>query len=159
MTAKQYVVWYDEVLAPTERIVRLVPSDKLGWKLTDNSFTLGQLIDHIGKAISFNAKILNGEEWPLKSIREILVSNRRHPESSVESAQQASDQAKEQLRNGVGRLGVERFQNGELDTPQLGRIPVWRFAAFVLEHHIHHLMELHIYLKVLGVKVHTGTLY
>lgn len=159
MTVQQYLGWYDEVLAPTERMIRLVPPDKLGWKLTENSFTLGQLIDHLGKALWFNAKVLGGEEWPLKSMREILVSNRRHSEATIEGAVEAFEKSRQRFRDVVERLGDETFQTGEINTPQRGRHHVWRFAAFVVEHHIHHLMELHICLKVLGVKVHTGTLY
>jgi hypothetical protein len=159
VTIQQYLGWYDDVLAPTERMLRLVPSDKLGWKLTETSFTLGQLIDHLGKALLFNSKVMGGEEWPLKSIREILVTNRRHPEATVDGAVETFEHSRRRFREVVERLDEEHFQHGEIDTPQLGRLPVWRFAAFVVEHHIHHVMELHISLKVLGVKVHTGTLY
>jgi hypothetical protein len=38
-------------------------------------------------------------------------------------------------------------------------LPIWRFAVFVAEHHLNHKMELHMYLRLLGVKVNTGTLY
>jgi len=159
MTVQQYLSWFDEVLAPTEHMFRLVPSDKLDWKLTDNSFTLGQLLSHIPRGLSFIATVINGDEWPLKSLREIFVANRRQPSSTVDEAVASLTSEVSAFKGVVGRLGEEKFQNGMLDTPQKGRVPYWRYCAFALEHHIHHLMELHISLKVLGVKVNTGTLY
>lgn len=159
MTTAQYLSWFDEVLAPTGPMFRLVPADKLIWRPTKGSFTLGQLIDHIPKSLEFNAKILRGDEWPLKSLREILVVNRRQGSSTVEEGLVMLASAKRTFRDAVGIVGDERFQHGEMDTPQRGKMPVWRFAAFVLEHHIHHLMELHISLKSLGLKVNTATLY
>ncbi len=159
MTRQQYLLWFEEVLAPTERMIRLVPPDKLGWRLTENSFSLGQLLDHLGRALSFNAKVLASEDLPLKSMREILVANRRHPEASVESAVDVFVAGRQRFRAVLESRDDTWFQTGEVETPQFGRRPVWRFALFTVEHHIHHLMELHLSLKILGAKVHTGTLY
>jgi hypothetical protein len=159
MTTAQYLSWFDEVLAPTEPMFRLVPGDKLTWKPTEHSFTVGQLIDHIPKSLAFNAKILRGDEWPLKSLREIRIINRRQGSSTVEEALVLFAAAKKTFKDAVGIVGDELFQHGEMDTPQRGKMPVWRFAAFALEHHIHHLMELHISLKSLGLNVDTLTLY
>jgi hypothetical protein len=156
---QQYQQWFDEVVRPTAPMMQLIPPDSLEWKLTERSFTLGQLIDHIPKSLWYNTKVLRGEELPLKSMREIFVANRRQPSATVEAAVDSFSRHAGDFRQAVGELGDDRFLNGELDTPQLGRIPYWRFSAFVLEHHIHHLMELHLNLKVLGVGVHTGLLY
>lgn len=160
MTIHEYFSWFDDVLQTTEGMYRLVPAEKLDWKPTENSFTLGQLIEHMPKAFWFNSKVIASEEWPLKSMREILVSNRRH------SIANGVDEALEHLRtwsagfkHAIQNLGEEKFQNADVTTPQWGTLPIWRFAVFVLEHHLNHKMELHMYLKVLGVKVNTGTLY
>ncbi len=159
MTLQQYIEWFDEVTDPTERLIGLVPPDRIGWKLTEDSFSLGQLIGHLGISLRFNGTVLAGEEPPLKSMRAILVANRRQSEASVETALEEFRIAKDRFRGIMNRGGEEWFQKGKVDTPQFGRRSVWRFAVFVLEHHIHHLMELHLCLKVLGVRVHTGTLY
>lgn len=159
MTIAQYLSWYDEVLAPTEPMIRLVPSEKLDWKLTGTSFTLGQLIAHIPGSLLFNGKVMGGEEWPMKSMREILVSNRHQQSATVEESVSLLHDAQGRFRNAVLAIGDERFQLGEIDTPQRGRMFIWHFALFVLRHHTYHLEELHLNLKVLGIKVHTGTLY
>jgi uncharacterized damage-inducible protein DinB len=159
MTLTEYLAWFDEVVGPTERMMRMVPPDRLDWKLTDKSFTLGQLLAHISRSLWFNAQVFKGGELPAKNIREILVGNRRQVSATVEEAvsQLASNSAL--FKETVAGLGEERFQRELIDSPQRGRVPAWRLAAFTLEHHIHHLMELHLCLKVLGIKVHTGTLY
>jgi len=159
MTKQEYLSWFDEVIAPTEPMFRLVPPDKLEWSTTPSSFSVGQLLNHIPRSLSYNTKVLRQEELPLKSLREIFVANRRTPSSTVEEACSLLHSAVDGFRSAVQSLDNNRFQTEQIATPQKGMIPRWRFCAFVLEHHIHHLMELHISLKLLGVTVNTGTLY
>jgi len=159
MTKAQYLLWFDDVVRPTEPTFRRVPADKLTWKLTASSFSVGQLLRHIPLALKFSAKVLCNEEVPLRSLREIFVANRNHSSATVEQAVDELHAARERFIAAVNTLSEEQFQSGLLDTPQLGRTHYWRYGAFVLEHHIHHLMELHLNLKVLGVPVDTKTLY
>lgn len=159
MTKSEYLSWFDEVVQPTEAIFRLVPSDKLGFQLTSRSFTIGQLLRHIPASFSYMAKVINREELPYKSVREILVANRRHPSATVDEAIHALKHATDVFKHAILQLSEEQFPNGIIDTPQKGRVPYWRFGAFALEHHIHHLMELHLCLRILSVDVNTKTLY
>jgi uncharacterized damage-inducible protein DinB len=159
MTKAQYLDWFDEVVKPTEEIFRRVPSDKLDWKLTERSFTLGQLLRHIPGALAFFAMVMNSEDLPYKSLREIMVANRNHESSTVEEAIARLNECIAKFRGAVENLSEQQFQNETLDTPQKGRVHYWRYCAFALEHHIHHLMEMHLNLKVLGVDVNTKSLY
>lgn len=159
MTLADYRTWFTEVLAPTAPMFRLVPPDRLQFQLTGSSFTLGQLLSHIPLGLSFQAATLRGEPLPVKSMREIFVANRRQPSAGVEEGLALLEQGAASWFGALEEGGEERWAGGIVETVQLGRVPVWRLALFVAEHHIHHLMELHISLKVLGVKVHTGTLY
>jgi len=159
MTLAQYQTWLTEVIAPTAPMFRLVPPESLGWQLTPASFTVGQILAHIPRSLSFNAVVLGGGEPPARSMREIFVANRRQPAAGVEEALGMLEEGVGAYRRAMEGIGEARFAGGMIDTPQLGSIPVWRFGLFVAEHHIHHLMELHLSLKALGVKVHTGTLY
>ncbi len=159
MTKAEYLAWFDDVLQPTESTFRLVPADKLGFQLTPRSFTVGQQLRHIPGSFAYMAKVINQEELPYKSVREILVANRRHPSATVDEAIEGLDQAREVFKNAILRLTEDQFQSGLIDTPQKGRVPYWRYGAFALEHHIHHLMELHLCLRILSVDVNTKTLY
>ena len=159
MKVAEYLSWFEDVVGPTERIFRSVPPEKIDWKLTETSFSMGQILSHIPRAISFMTKVLNHDELPLKSLREIMLSNRRQPSATVDEALADLSAATARFKAVVRGIPDEMFAVGMLDTPQLGKVQYWRYAAFVLEHHIHHLMELHLCLKALGVKVNTGTLY
>ncbi len=159
MTKDQYLSWFDEVVKPTEPMFRGVPSDKLDWKLTEKSFSIGQLLRHIPGSLAFFAMVMNNEELPYKSLREIMVANRAHESSSVEVALRRLTDAVEKFKGVVSSLAEEQFQTGTLDTPQMGRVAYWRYCTFALEHHIHHVMELHLNLKTLGVGVNTKSLY
>jgi len=59
----------------------------------------------------------------------------------------------------IGELSQDEFDHGEIDTPQMGRVPRWRAAMLAVEHHVNHKAELFMYLKFMGVKVNTGHLY
>lgn len=159
MTIQQYLTWFDEVVAPTEPMFRLIPPEKLDFKPNPSSFTIGQLISHIPLSLSFNTKVINGDPLPLKSLREIFVANRRQAAFTVEQAIECLRAALPSYHQAVERLGDNRFQGEFLDTPQKGRVQYWRICLFVAEHHIHHLMELHLDLKLIGVNVNTRTLY
>ena len=159
MTIDQYLSWFDEVIRPTEPMFRLVPDSKLDWRLTPTSFSLGQLISHMPRALWFNARVVDQAGIPLKSIREILIANRRQPSSSVDDAVTSLYGSVTDFREAVTRLGNDRFQSAMLETRQRGPTLAWRHCLFTVEHHIHHLMELHIGLKSLGVNVNTRTLY
>ena len=159
MTIAQYLTWFDEVVQPTEAIFKRVPADKLTWKLTERSFTLGQLLRHIPGSLGFFAMVMNKDVLPYNTLREILIANRNHESSTVEEAVPRFRELREQFKNAVEHLSEEQFQQEMLNTPQMGRVLYWRYCAFALEHHIHHLMELHLNLKVLGVAVNTRSLY
>lgn len=159
MTKAQYLSWLDEVVGPTEPVFHLVPEDKLDWKLTETSFTIGQLLKHMPVSLEFFAKVMNHEPLPVRTMREIMIANRYQPSATVEEAVMGMRWATSKFKEVVSALPEDTFQNGELDTPQKGRVPYWRYCAFAIEHHIHHLMELHLNLKVLGIRVNTKTLY
>ncbi len=159
MTKAQYLSWLDEVVGPTESVFHLVPEDKLDWKLTETSFTIGQLLKHMPVSLEFFAKVMNHEPLPVRTMREIMIANRYQPSATVDEAVMGMRWATSKFKEVVSALPEDTFQNDELDTPQKGRVPYWRYCAFAIEHHIHHLMELHLNLKVLGIRVNTKTLY
>lgn len=159
MTLQDYLSFFDDVVRPTEQLFRLIPPDKLDWKPTGNSFTLGQQIGHLAGALGVYAHgIVNGE-WGFKSMRERFVLNRHTPSMSVEEAIHLLNENHLEFRRVVGALSEEEFNKGEIDSPQLGRVPRWRLAMLAVEHHINHKAEVFMCLKQLGVPVNTGNLY
>jgi uncharacterized damage-inducible protein DinB len=159
MTLQNYLSYFDDVVRPTEQMFRLIPPDKLEWKPTDKSFTLGQQIAHLSGALGVYAHGIASGDWGFKSMRERFVQNRHTPTMPVEDAIRLLNENHAEFRRVVGALSEEEFSTGEVDTPQLGRTPRWRVAMLAIEHHINHKAELFMSLKFMGVAVNTRNLY
>ena len=71
------------------------------------------------------------------------------------SLQTTRDRIIEALEN----LTEDEFQTKEVDSPMLGRQKIWRLCMQMVEHQLNHKEQLFLYLKMLGTRVHTGTLY
>lgn len=159
MTLRDYLLYVDSLIKPTESLFRLVPHDKIDWKPTENSFTVGQLMSHIGGGLRVYGNGITNGKWGFHSMREIFVLNRSQDTLTVEEAVQKLQACHAEFNKLVGALSEDEFNTGEVDTPQLGRVPRWRIAMLCIEHHLNHKAELFMYLKLLGVNVNTGTLY
>jgi uncharacterized damage-inducible protein DinB len=159
MTLQNYLSYFDDVVRPTEQMFRLIPADRLEWKPTDNAFTLGQQIAHLSGALGVYAHGIAGGDWGFKSMRERFVQNRHTPTMQVEEAIHLLNENQAEFRRVVGALSEEDFSTGEVDSPQLGRVPRWRLAMLAVEHHINHKAEIFMYLKFMGIAVNTGNLY
>ena len=159
MTLQNYLQYFDEMFTPTVPLFRMVPADKIDWKPTERSFTTGQLMAHIAGALGVYGRGIARGEWGYASMREIFLRNRRTPSLKVEEAVAVLEKNHAEFNQLLRTLTEEEFDSGEIDTPQLGRVPRWRIAMLALEHHINHRAELFMYLKILGVEVNTGHLY
>jgi uncharacterized damage-inducible protein DinB len=159
MTLQDYLSFFDDVVQPTEQLFRLIPTDRLEWKPTENSFTLGQQVAHLAGALGVYAHGIANGEWGFKSMRERFVLNRHTPSMNVEEAIHLLNENHAEFRRVVGALSEEEFNIGEVDSPQLGRVPRWRLAMLAVEHHINHKAEIFMYLKLMGIAVNTGNLY
>lgn len=159
MTLSNYLSYFDEMMRPTEPMFRMVPLDKLDWKPTESSFTCSQLMTHIAGSLGVYGKGIATGDWGFKSMREILVFNRHTPSRTLEEAVALLRENYAEYRRLLGGLTEEDFSHGEIDSPQLGRVPRWRAAMLAVEHHVNHKAELFMYLKFLGIKVNTGHLY
>ncbi len=159
MTLQDYLKYFDEMIKPTEPLFLMVPADKLDWKPTESAFTSAQLMAHIAGSLGVYARGIARGDWGFKSMREIFVFNRHTPSKSSEEAVRLLNENYSEFRRLLSGLTEDEFNVGEIDSPQLGRVPRWRAAMLAVEHHVNHKAELFMYLKVLGVKVNTGHLY
>ena len=114
---------------------------------------------HIAGSLGVYGKGIATGDWGFKSMREIFVFNRRTPGATIEQAVKALQENYSEFKRLLGSLTENEFNEGEIDSPQLGRVPRWRAAMLAVEHHVNHKAELFMYLKVLGVRVNTGHLY
>lgn len=160
MTLQNYLSYFDEMVKPTESLFRLVPSDKIDWKPTENSFSLGQQMAHMAGALEVYGRGIATGDWGFTSMRERFVKNRHTPSVAIEEAVKVLNGNYGEFKRLVDSLTEEEFNTGEIETPQLGgRAPRWRIAMLAVEHHVNHKAELFMCLKFLGVRVNTGHLY
>ena len=160
MTLKEYLPYFEDVVRPTESLFKMVPTDKVDWSPVPGAFTCGQLMAHIAGGLSVYAHGITSGDWGFQSMRERFLMNRHTPTMGPDEAIATYHAAREEYLRLVGGLSEEDFQNGEVDAPQFGaKTKRWRVALFAAEHHLNHKAELFMYLKVLGIKVHTGHLY
>lgn len=160
MTLKDYLSYYDYLIKSTEILFQQVPPEKIDWKPTENSFTIGQQMAHLVGSIEVYAHGITTGEWGFKSMRERFLMNRHTPTVSVDEAIKLLHQNHAEFRRLVGGLSEEEFSRGEIDSPQLGgSFSRWRIGLLGIEHHLNHKAELFMYLKLLGVKVNSGHLY
>jgi uncharacterized damage-inducible protein DinB len=159
MTVQNYLSYFDEMMRPTIPMFRLVPDDKIDWKPSENSFTVGQLMAHMGISIEVYGKGLSSGDWGLVSMREIFIRNRHTPSLGVEESISLMEKNYAEFNRRMAALTEDEFDHGLVDSPQLGRVPRWRLAMLAVEHIVNHRAELFMYLKSLGVRVNTETLY
>ena len=159
MTLQNYLAYFDEMFRPTKPLFLTVPPDKLDWKPTETSFTTAQLMVHIAVSLGVYGKGVATGDWGFRSMREIFVANRRTPSATIDECVRLLHENLADFKRHLGSLSNDDFGKGEIDSPQLGRVPRWRAAMLAVEHHINHKAELFMYLKFLGVKVNTGHLY
>jgi uncharacterized damage-inducible protein DinB len=159
MTLQNYLSYFEQMFAPTEPLFRLVPPDKIDWKPTESSFTCGQLMAHMAIALERYGNGIATGAWGVGSMKEIFLGNRRTPSLSTDEAVELLKTNYDLFMSLLRGLSEEDFNTGEVDSPQLGRVPRWRVAMLAVEHHLDHKAELFMYLKLLGVRVHTGHLY
>jgi len=159
MTVQNYLSYFNEMVASTEPLFRMIPQEKLRWKPTEKAFTAAQLMTHMGEALGAYAGGVSSGDWGFSSMREVFVTNRKTKELSVDEAVELFKINLEKFQRLIGALSDEEFDLGEIDTPQLGRVPRWRAAMLAVEHHVTHKAELFMYLKFMDIQVHTGHLY
>lgn len=160
MTLQNYLSYIDYMVQTTDHLFRQIPADKIDWKPTESSFTIGQQLAHLVGALEVYAKGMTSGEWGFQTIRERFLQNRRTPSVSVDEAINLLHENHKKFKSIVGALREEEFQGGEIDTPQLGyKAPRWRIGMLAIEHHLNHKTELFMYLKMMGVKVNSAHLY
>lgn len=159
MSPTQFCEYIELVMKPTLPLFQLVPNNQIQWKPTEHSFTCGQLLYHIAYSLRFNANGIGKNIWELPSMRHIFLANRKTPEMSVEEAMAFYETTYKEFYSIFPAMSEEEFLTREVDSPQFGKIQVWKIALFSVSHHLNHKTELFMYLKLLGINVGSKELY
>lgn len=159
MTKDDFCKVVVEACRPTESLIRMVSPDKLQWRPGPKFMSLGQLICHLGDGLGAVLSATVTGKWPTPEEMEQAMKLENMPSCTVEDALNKLESDKLVLRETLNGISEEDFVGKIVSVPWGMQGTIERMAISFLEHFTNHKMQLFIYLKLLGLPVHTGTLY
>ncbi len=154
--------FYDVVMGsvrPAEKLIGLVPSDKLAWKPGPTFMSLGQLICHLSDGLGGGFEMLVTGKWPPPEEMESGMKLENMPSCGVPEALDKLARDKEILRATLDGISEVDFTNRVVSVPWGWKAKMEIMGVSFLGHFDNHKMQLFTYLKLLGLPVNTETLY
>jgi uncharacterized damage-inducible protein DinB len=139
-----FLSYYAKIRERTNKLVAIIPPDKLEWTYLSGKFTIGDLVRHIATIERYMfAETIAGR----KSIYAGCGKNLAEGYENVV-----------RFFNELHRESVEIFKNlsnedlnRKCSTPDGAQITVWKWMRAMVEHEIHHRGQLYMYLNMVGV--------
>jgi uncharacterized damage-inducible protein DinB len=139
-----FLEYFESVRGRTLRIIRHIPRDRLEWAPTEDRFTFGDLIRHIGATERYMfAENARGEPS-------------RYPGHGRELAEGWDDvlafldRMHTEAVEILSRLTSEDLV-GKSTTPGGAPITTWKWLRAMVEHEVHHRGQIYMMLALLGV--------
>jgi uncharacterized damage-inducible protein DinB len=131
--------------AVTLQFLDVVPTDRLHWRPDDDSFTVGEHLQHIAQTEDYYGGGLFRDAWDVSLIR---LTEDAHSGNRLRAY--FADVRRRTME------ALERLTDGDLaqltDVPHApDRFPLRWWLWFILEHEIHHKAQLGVYLKQMGL--------
>ncbi len=139
-----FVDYYEKLRARTNRLVSIIPQNKLGFAYMPGKFTIGDQLRHIAGIERYMfAETIAGRKCAYHGCGKEFADGYDNVVNYF---------------NELHRQSMEIF-NGLTDddlktkclTPEGTEITVWKWLRALTEHEIHHRGQLYIYLNMLGV--------
>lgn len=139
-----FLAYHSRVRQRTDRLLPLIPPDRLEWSYTPGKFTLGDLVRHLAATERFM--------WAENA----LGRPNRYPGHGPELASGYEGtmtyyQARRDESRAIFRGLNDEDMAGSCVTPAGNSITLWKWLRAMLEHEIHHRGQLYTYLGALGV--------
>jgi hypothetical protein len=154
--------FYDVVVGsvrPAEKLIGLVPSDKLDWKPGPTFMSLGQVIFHLSDGLGGGLEMLVTGKWPPAAEMESGMKLENMPSCGVQEALDKLAKDQKILRAMLDGISEADFTNQVVSVPWGWKAKMEIMAVSFLGHFDNHKMQLFTYLKLLGLPVNTETLY
>jgi uncharacterized damage-inducible protein DinB len=147
--------------APLGPMVEMVPDDKLDWAPAKGFMTVGQVLNHLSENWCL-VKMMITQEWPFSDPKEMEESMTLEKMPTCSKAEATAAMEKD-LNDAVAYMENEISEDDlfskVVSAPWGFEGEIWKAVLMSKEHQVNHKMQLHLYLKLLGQPVHTGTLY
>jgi uncharacterized damage-inducible protein DinB len=140
-----FLEYYGKVRERTQKIIRIVPPDKLDWCYMPGKFSIGDQIRHIAAIERYMfAETLAGRKSAYRGCGPELADG-------YENVVNYFNELHHQSLEIFAGFSDDYLQQKCL-TPGNAEITVWKWMRLMVEHEIHHRAELYIYLNLLGIK-------
>jgi uncharacterized damage-inducible protein DinB len=159
MTKNEYYEVVMENYRPAEKLISMVPADKLNWKPGPTFMSVGQVLCHLSDGFGGGFDMLLSGKWPSMEEMGEGMKLENLPSCSPQEALDKLEKDKKILRRVLDGVSEEDFANKVVSVPWGMTAKVERMAISFLEHFTNHKMQLFTYLKLLGLPVNTETLY
>ena len=142
----------DQESKTTRKILEKIPTEQLGYKPHEKSYTLGVLGTHIGELPSWTDLIINTHELDFTNMH-YNPPTINTSEDIMKVFEDTLNKAKEVLENAADEKfeGNWRLRNGEQIYFDLPKKVVLRDMVF--NHIVHHRAQLGVYLRLLDIPV------
>jgi len=154
--------FYDLVMAayrPTEKMISMVPPDKLTWRPGPTFMSVGQVLCHLGTGMGEEFGMLLTGKWPSMAEMEQAMKLENMPSCGIQEALDKLAKDKTTLRTVLDGIPEADFAARIVSVPWGWEGKLEIMAINFLGHTLHHKMQLFTYLKLLGLPVNTETLY
>ena len=161
MNKQDFIEIMQKTQAPLKKMVEMIPENKLDWAPGEGFMTVGQVLKHLAENWSV-IKMMATNEWPFSNMEEMTEALKLENMPCCDKAE-ALSAMEQDLNDAVdyikNEISEEDFLNKEISAPWGFRGKIWKAVLMAKEHQINHKMQLHIYMKQLGLPVNTETLY
>ena len=159
MTKNEYCHMVLQSIEPAEKLIGMVPADKLNWKPGPTFMSTGQVICHLSDGVGGGLEMLVSGKWPSMEEMEAGMKLENMPTCGVQEALTKLEKDKKTLRATLDALSEGDFTNRVVSVPWGWKDKMEIISVAFLGHFNNHKMQLFTYLKLLGLPVNTETLY
>ena len=159
MTKNEFCEMVLQSFQPAEKLINMVPADKLDWKPGPTFMSTGQVICHLSDGVGGGLESLVSGKWPSMEEMEAGMKLENMPPCGVQEALNRLAKDKTILRTTLDGLSESDFTHRVVSVPWGWKAKFEIMSIAFLGHFNNHKMQLFTYLKLLGLPVNTETLY
>jgi hypothetical protein len=159
MTKNEFYEIVMQALRPAEKLIDMVPADKLDWKPGPTFMNLGQVICHLSDGLGGGLASLVSGKWPSMEEMDAGMKLENLPSCGVQEALSRLEKDSQILRTTLDGISEGDFTNRVVSVPWGWNAKLEIMAVHFLGHFDNHKMQLFTYLKLLGLPVNTESLY
>jgi len=159
MTKNEFCEMAVQAIQPAEKMIGMVPADKLDWRPGPTFMSMGQVLYHLADGLGSGLDMAIANTWPSMEEMESGMKLENMPACGIQEALTKLEKDKAALRATLDRVSEDDFTNRVVSVPWGWKAKLEIMSIGFLGHFNNHKMQLFLYLKLLGVPVNTETLY